>query len=365
MATQNPLARRFKSAILLFLTLVQASESFAHGFVALEDLSSRKSADFSHFQDAKVLVPKGTTGTILRVRRLPSGNFGLKVRIESVGSHYKKHGQRVRRGQVAWLYYHADPAERNVSLSDRKGRVTESPKRAKSATTETTLQVSIPPPQGDPICTECAVGSSDGSESSQVSAQPVENEVLSDVEDIAETVAPPPTLSIPTEEVLTYLNRVKPGQPAVNRQIAEQVVKESGAYSIPTLLPLVLGIMRQESQFNPNAHSGAGAQGLMQLMPGTRKLLLVGEKSAGPYEISENIRLGVKHIAELYQTYGGNLRNVLIAYNAGGGRVGKPRIPRETRAYIPKVLAYYREYESSVADGSFATREQKSQSSDV
>ena len=85
----------------------------------------------------------------------------------------------------------------------------------------------------------------------------------------------------------------------------------------------VNGIIRQESLFDSQALSPAGARGLMQIMPATGKTLYPKTKLKKPFEIDAlfdpelNIRLGVKYVSQLNKRFGDNGMHTLISYNAG------------------------------------------------
>jgi soluble lytic murein transglycosylase-like protein len=111
---------------------------------------------------------------------------------------------------------------------------------------------------------------------------------------------------------------------------------------------LVAAVMETESRFNPNAVSGAGAKGLMQLMPATARGLGVTD----PSDPQQAILGGAKLLGVLTQKYGGTLELALAAYNAGSGAVDKAGgIPPygETRKYVPLVLAAYERFKSQTA----------------
>jgi soluble lytic murein transglycosylase-like protein len=103
---------------------------------------------------------------------------------------------------------------------------------------------------------------------------------------------------------------------------------------------LVLAVVAVESAFRPDAISSKGAQGLMQLMPGTARELGVQDA----LDPQDNLDGGVRHLSELLALYGGDLKRALAAYNAGAGAVARHGgLPpyRETRDYVRKVLERY------------------------
>jgi len=99
---------------------------------------------------------------------------------------------------------------------------------------------------------------------------------------------------------------------------------------------IVRAIIHAESAFNPNALSRVGAQGLMQLMPGTARE--VGVSNA--FDPVQNIGGGVRYLAMLLKRFNGNLALAAAGYNAGPGAVTKyGGVPpySETRRYVERV----------------------------
>ena len=104
---------------------------------------------------------------------------------------------------------------------------------------------------------------------------------------------------------------------------------------------LIRAVIRAESNFNHRAVSRKGAQGLMQLMPGTIWRLSVGDA----FDPHENIGAGVRYLRQLLDQFQGDLTLTLAAYNAGENAVLRYRgVPpyQETREYVRKVLSLYR-----------------------
>jgi len=104
---------------------------------------------------------------------------------------------------------------------------------------------------------------------------------------------------------------------------------------------LVYCVMHQESRFSATATSHAGAQGLMQLMPGTAARYGV----TNPYDPAQNVRAGTRYLRDLLRLFNGNVQLALAGYNAGEGAVMKygNKVPpyRETQNYVRTIGTRY------------------------
>lgn len=119
-----------------------------------------------------------------------------------------------------------------------------------------------------------------------------------------------------------------------NGQYASFINQAASKYGVDA--NLIAAVITQESGWNPNSTSSAGAKGLMQKMEGTNL-----------YDPQSNIMQGTQELAEDLHALGGNVQLALAAYNAGLGAVQKyGGIPpySETQNYVPSVMKYYNQY---------------------
>jgi len=143
----------------------------------------------------------------------------------------------------------------------------------------------------------------------------------------------------------------------------ERVERYAERYQIDPAL--VFGLMRAESAMQPDARSGANARGLLQLISSTarevaRRQNLPYDGAASLYNPAINLPLGIAHLGELQQRFGGDWTRVAAAYNAGitaatRWQTARPDLPTdiwletlpffETRDYVPRVLAFATVYE--------------------
>ena len=107
---------------------------------------------------------------------------------------------------------------------------------------------------------------------------------------------------------------------------------------------LLHAVIAAESGYNPNAVSPKGAVGLMQMMPDTGRRYGVQNL----YDPAQNVKGGAQYLRDLMVLFNQDVSLAVAAYNAGEQAVAEHgnRIPpyRETEAYVPRVLSYYRQF---------------------
>jgi hypothetical protein len=110
---------------------------------------------------------------------------------------------------------------------------------------------------------------------------------------------------------------------------------------------LIAAVVQAESKFQPAARSGAGAIGLMQLVPKTGRWMGARDLT----NPAQNIAAGAKYLRYLHDRFNGNETKVIAAYNAGEGNVkrfnGVPPF-RETRSYVAKVRNFEQDFKNRV-----------------
>jgi soluble lytic murein transglycosylase-like protein len=128
------------------------------------------------------------------------------------------------------------------------------------------------------------------------------------------------------------------GTPFTQDQIDAAIDRAAERHNVDP--SLVRAVIKVESNFNPNAVSRKGAMGLMQLMPQTARSLNV----TNPFDPQQNVDAGVRHLKQLMESYGGDVKLSLAAYNAGAGAVARSAgVPRfaETRNYVNRITQLY------------------------
>ena len=161
--------------------------------------------------------------------------------------------------------------------------------------------------------------------------------------------------------VIIYFIAINLLYPRKYKDIIEQ------AASIYNVDPnLIYAVIKQESNFNKDAVSSAGAKGLMQIIDPTskqmaRKIDTIDDKNYDVFDPYTNIHIGTKYLSYLIKYFDGNYYLAIIAYNAGMGRVDTwleaeyneytdytkllENIKyNETKTYFEKVLNYYNIY---------------------
>jgi soluble lytic murein transglycosylase-like protein len=149
-----------------------------------------------------------------------------------------------------------------------------------------------------------------------------------------------------TTSALATTASTETGETAGSGSVPYQSLIEEACAKYGVEPALLAGLIEQESHFDPSVGSGAGAEGLTELMPETAASLGVTD----PHDPTQSIEAGARLLSEKLSEFGGNKELALAAYNAGSGAVqqynGIPPYP-ETQEYVQKVLGYASGYASA------------------
>ena len=141
-----------------------------------------------------------------------------------------------------------------------------------------------------------------------------------------------------TENAKKISSKVLDDMPLADQNLSTLIEAAARKYKVDP--KLVAAVAEVESNGNQNAVSSAGAIGVMQLMPDTAASLGVD-----PYNKQQNVEGGAKYLRQMLDTFGGDTKKAVAAYNAGPGAVkdygGVPPY-KETQNYVNKVLDIYR-----------------------
>jgi soluble lytic murein transglycosylase len=135
--------------------------------------------------------------------------------------------------------------------------------------------------------------------------------------------------------------QVRQGNRSIPSSYGDIISRNCEKYSLEE--GLVHAVIKAESNYNAAAVSNKGALGMMQLMPGTARLLKVDN----PLDAEENIGGGSRYLRQMLDEFNGNLDFAIAAYNAGPNAVRRHGgIPpyEETRTYVKRVKQYLSSY---------------------
>ena len=213
-----------------------------------------------------------------------------------------------------------------------KDTATPAAQRAPEPEKATTIQIAGDLNNAQKIASEVASGVSSAAQG-----------VTQGVTDVAKVVAPsnvaekvaeaPKKLAAMTDDVKeTFFKTQVP--------FGSLIYNEAKKNNLPP--ELVAAVVHTESKFHPSARSGAGAQGLMQLVPRTGRWL--GARNL--MDPAQNVMAGTKYLRYLTDRFDGNTTKAIAAYNAGEGNVrrfgGVPPF-RETRNYVSRVQDFQKD----------------------
>ncbi len=366
----NP--RRFSPRTILGFTLaiLQALPLYAGTITFTRSgLNARSSNSFRGVGNVLTTVPKGTEGEVVDRWELPSGNYSVKLKVTKLGPV----GTSLKIDDEIWVYYHKDPERRLVELHDDDGKKIDDMKdpNAKWAIALSTFRIQKAEPVetkelkiSKVVCTTCNVPPVAPPVIAPVQIKAI-TDVITFIKNDQETANDQdhsiPVVDASVEEIMQFIakdqkaglskKKLKATDEKSNRVIAQSIVDECKAQNVP--IDLVLGMISQESHFYRNAHSRAGARGLMQIMPITYRDNTKKRDYNTLYDPKVNIRMGIAVVAGYLKKYDGYVTKALQAYNWGSGALdtylngtcsakhkknGVCVMPKETQNYVVAVM---------------------------
>ncbi len=363
-----------RTVLSVLLALLQIVPAGAESIIVQDgNVNGHSNKNIFNKENILDIVPKGTRGDVLDHLKFPSGNYAIQISISRLG----EGSTSLKPGDKVWVYYHMTVPRRRIQLLDDSGKKVEKPSLAISAEALSTFKIAHSVVPHEEVCKECE-------NQSQAGTKPLPDKAAQPLSDVAnnvnqsiekKTLSEIPEMDVATEEVIAFITKNQPKKARdekANRLIAESLKKECAKWKIP--ISLGLALMKKESDFDPHAVSPAGAIGLMQLMPNTifgdfgisdEQIQNLTQSQKDDYirratEPSQNIKFGIAQFGWLLKSNKGNVTLALRKYNFGEGnyhaylhgtcarrnrnKQGVCILPKETRDYAPKILAYASSY---------------------
>ncbi len=326
----RPSSHLFSRLIGATLVFLQVTSAVAGSFRTTGNINGRSSLNFHGRSNIKTIIPEGTEGEVLERWKLPSGNYGIKIKVENVGDTLTS--SKLKKGDEVWVYYHQDEKLRLVELyDDNHGKPVSNAEDGNWAVALKTFKVATAPVvENNSVCSDC-----NGQDTIQAVTQN-----LSNATQIIEAVKEIPEVDTSVEEIVTFINRYR-YQPETNRRIAKAVIAEAKENGVS--IAFILSVMAAESNYKVTAVSkGAGAMGLMQLMkPAWEEVM--GKNSRRSFDIELNIRAGVRYLAKKLKDNNGDEMLALYSYKNGHGNTqeflrGDQKKSKTTKDYQREIM---------------------------
>jgi soluble lytic murein transglycosylase-like protein len=319
-----------------------------------------------------LLVPKGTEGKLIQIIQYPDlHGYALKVEVTKVDA---ASGTQIQKGSTVYIPYWAGSSTKAnvIEIQNSKGEIVEVPKPGNKATATVDFQIQS---NADHLLSEKAAQSNCASNPNSGISAETKDAVQKQIQALQAYQSQKVLGLNPIQRILLEVmaeNEVGVRDPKnrnlmlsasdlyqLNLRTANSILKstalspKTGDNRFPT--SLVLALIQAESNFSPSKCSGAGACGLMQLMPATAKSYNDGKK-LDAFDVEGGVKVGENYLDMLiHAEFKGNLSEALMGYDGGPARVlhalesskankAHP-LSKETISYPLKVLRIKKEYD--------------------